>query len=367
MLKLGKRLKRMIAIGLVAVASLPGSVVNAEKIPFPEELSPMDAQMVAYGEMLGKEYFTAVSYSTLTYTANNEDTIGTYYSTCEGKINGDWQTEYGIPTGNGQFFNMPPEHYAFNDNINYFALTSFKDSEGNFKTTKSDIPTKLLIHNLMSSEEYIKYAVWNEKTGEGSCDASGSDERFKRHACYVYEYKGSIPNGERVMRIFLDKKTGLVAKIHTVETLIISGENGFKHVSDNQVYYEFPDYIEKPEMYKDYYVKDSVNVDRKPAPATVETKKESNVTVDKTTKSVEKKEVSFKVKGHKIKNNKLTLKKGEKVKLKVLNTTDKATFKAKGKSISINKKGKITAKKKGKSKITVKVGKTKYVIKVTVK
>ena len=112
-------------------------------------------------------------------------------------------------------------------------------------------------------------------------------------------------------------------------------------------------------------MKDDTKVERQLVPA--ESKKESNVTVDKTTKSVEKKEVSFKVKGHKIKNYKLTLKKGEKVKLKVLNTTDKATFKAKGKSISINKKGKITAKKKGKSKLTVKVGKTKYVIKVTVK
>ena len=365
MLKLGKRLKRMIAIGLVAVASLPGSVVNAEKLPFPEVLSPMDAQTVAYGEILGKEYFTAISYGTVTSVANGEETVGTYFSTCEGKINGDWQTEYGRPIGNGQFFNMPPEHYAFNDNLNYFTLTAYKDSEGSFKTIKTDNPTKILMHNLMGFEEYIKMATLKDGSGEGSCSASGSDERFKNHLCYVYEYKDSIPYGERQIVIFLDKKTGLMAELHMVDTQNFEGPNGYKLITDRQYFYEYPDYIEKPEIFKDYYVKDDTKVERQLVPA--ESKKESNVTVDKTTKSVEKKEVSFKVKGHKIKNNKLTLKKGEKVKLKVLNTTDKATFKAKGKSISINKKGKITAKKKGKSKITVKVGKTKYVIKVTVK
>lgn len=365
MLKLGKSLKRMIAISLVAVASLPGSVVNAEKLPFPEELSPMDAQRVAYGEMLGKEYFAAKSYCTLTYTANGEETIGTYYTTCEGKINGDWQTEYGKPLGNGQFFNMPPEHYTYNDNINYFTLTSFKDNEGNFKTTKTDNPTKFLIHNLLGYDEYIRSAVWNEKSGEGSCDASGSDKRFKSHACFIYEYRLPMPNGERVMNIFLDKKTGLVAEIHTVETIIVGGENGYKQVVDRQFFYEFPEYIEKPEMFKDYYVTDASADDSKQV--SEKTEKDSNVDADKKAKSVEKKKVTFKVKGHKIKNNKLTLKKGEKVKLKVLNAKGKVTFKAKGKSISISKKGKITAKKKGKSKITVKVGKTKYVIKVTVK
>ena len=161
MLKLGKRLKRMIAIGLVAVASLPGSVVNAEKLPFPEVLSPMDAQTVAYGEILGKEYFTAISYGTVTSVANGEETVGTYFSTCEGKINGDWQTEYGRPIGNGQFFNMPPEHYQYIDNLDYYSVYAYnKDGEMTFE--KNDQPSKFFINNLLVTELYIKREGQND-------------------------------------------------------------------------------------------------------------------------------------------------------------------------------------------------------------
>ena len=60
--------------------------------------------------------------------------------------------------------------------------------------------------------------------------------------------------------------------------------------------------------------------------------------------------------------------KGQKVKLKILGTKKKAKWSSSKKSVAVvNNKGVVTAKKKGKAKITAKIGKKKYVCKVTVK
>ena len=84
-----------------------------------------------------------------------------------------------------------------------------------------------------------------------------------------------------------------------------------------------------------------------------------------------KEENVLKVSAKGLKNNKLKIKKGKSVKLKVSGVSGakgKAKFKTSNKKVAtVSKKGKIVAKKKGTCKITVKVGKFKKVIKVTVK
>lgn len=74
----------------------------------------------------------------------------------------------------------------------------------------------------------------------------------------------------------------------------------------------------------------------------------------------------------KISKSKLTLKVGQSKKISVKNLTKKQQKKVKWSSsnkkvASVNKSGKVTAKKKGTAKITAKVGKKKYTCKVTVK
>lgn len=69
-----------------------------------------------------------------------------------------------------------------------------------------------------------------------------------------------------------------------------------------------------------------------------------------------------------LKNNKLTLKKGKSVKLKVTGSTGKVTFKSSKKKVaSVSKAGKVKALKKGKSTITVSAGGKTIKIKLTVK
>lgn len=73
-----------------------------------------------------------------------------------------------------------------------------------------------------------------------------------------------------------------------------------------------------------------------------------------------------------MKKNKLTLKKGKSAALTAVRmpvtSTEKITYKSSNKKIAaVSQKGKITAKKPGKAKITVKSGKKKVVITVTVK
>lgn len=73
-----------------------------------------------------------------------------------------------------------------------------------------------------------------------------------------------------------------------------------------------------------------------------------------------------------MKKNKLTLKKGKSATLTAvrmpITSTEKITYKSSNKKIAaVSQKGKITAKKLGKAKITVKSGKKKVVITVTVK
>ncbi len=73
----------------------------------------------------------------------------------------------------------------------------------------------------------------------------------------------------------------------------------------------------------------------------------------------------------KISNSKLTLKMGQSKKLSVRNLTKKQKKKVKWSSsnkkvASVSKSGSVKAKKKGTAKITAKVGKKKYVCKVTV-
>lgn len=363
MLKIKKALKRTIALGLIAVVGLPANAY-AQKLPFAEELSVSDAQMVAYGEMLGKEYFIAQSYTTMTYKENGEETVGTFYSTSEGKINGDWQSEYSKPLGNGQFFNMPPEHYQYIDNLDYYSVYAYnKDGEMTFE--KNDQPSKFFINNLLVTELYIKSAVWNEKGGNGSCDASGHDNRFKPHSCYIYNYTMSTPNSTKIIEIYLDKKTALMVHVNSYEETTFDYGNG--HVVTQTISskydYEYLDKLEKPELFKNYY--EDKNVDLKPVRQNSPTGEDEIKEVVKDAKNTVN--VSFKVKGHKIKNNKLTLKKGEKVKVKVLNANgQKITFKANGKAIKVNKKGKITAKKKGNAKLIIKVGKKKYTLKIKV-
>ena len=69
---------------------------------------------------------------------------------------------------------------------------------------------------------------------------------------------------------------------------------------------------------------------------------------------------------------KLTLKKGKSATLAVtvtpITSKEKVTYKSSNKKVAaVTSKGKITAKKPGKAKITVKSGKKKVVITVTVK
>lgn len=100
----------------------------------------------------------------------------------------------------------------------------------------------------------------------------------------------------------------------------------------------------------------------------------SNISATVTVK-VQKKAVTTKklaVTGKSIKKNKLTLKRKKSVTLKVTRTpvtsTEKITYKSSNNKIAtVSKKGKITAKKAGKAKITVKSGKKKVTIHVTVK
>ena len=100
----------------------------------------------------------------------------------------------------------------------------------------------------------------------------------------------------------------------------------------------------------------------------------SNVSATVTVK-VQKKAVTTKkltVTGKSLKKKKLTLKRKKSVTLKVTRTpvtsTEKITYQSSNKKIAtVSKKGKITAKKAGKAKITVKSGKKKVTINVTVK
>ncbi len=70
----------------------------------------------------------------------------------------------------------------------------------------------------------------------------------------------------------------------------------------------------------------------------------------------------------KLNYSKLTLYKGQKKQLKLKGTKKKAKWSSNRKTVvSVDKKGKITAKKKGTAVITAKVGKKKYKCKVTVK
>ncbi|HCT91783.1 MAG TPA: hypothetical protein DF613_10475 [Lachnospiraceae bacterium] len=95
----------------------------------------------------------------------------------------------------------------------------------------------------------------------------------------------------------------------------------------------------------------------------------------KVTVKVQKKAVATKkvtVTGKDIKKNKVTLKKGKSVTLTVeknpVTSTDKVTYKSSDKKVAtVSGKGKITAKKAGTAKITVKAGKKKAVITVQVK
>ena len=364
MLKFTKALKRTMALGLIAVVGLPTNAF-AEKLPFPEELSPQDAKMVAYGELLGREYFVAQAYTTITFKDGEEETVGNYYAKSEGKINGDWQYEYARPTGNGQFFNMPPEHHRYIDNLNYYDVYAFKKEDGTFDFQKSDKPSKFLINNLLAVEPYIAGGVWDEKGGTGSCDASGQDDRFKPHGCYIYRYSMPSPYGTKEIEFFLDKNTALLVHVNMFEKMTYDYGDGHvvTQTVDSKYYYDYPDKLEKPEFFKDYYL------DKKDDSKKVETKVENNAAnATKDNKESVSDKVTFKVKGHKIKNNKLTLKKGEKVKLKILNANgQKVTFKAKGKAIKVTKNGKITAKKKGSAKLIVKVGSKKYTLKIKVK
>lgn len=95
----------------------------------------------------------------------------------------------------------------------------------------------------------------------------------------------------------------------------------------------------------------------------------------KVTVKVQKKAVTTKklsVAGKSVKKNKVTLKKGKSVTLTVtknpITSTDKVTFKTSDKKVAVvTNKGKITAKKAGKAKITVQAGKKKVTVTVTVK
>ena len=69
-----------------------------------------------------------------------------------------------------------------------------------------------------------------------------------------------------------------------------------------------------------------------------------------------------------LKKNKVTLKRGKSLKLNVSTDAEKVTFKSsKKKVVSVTKTGKITARKKGTAKITVKAGELTKVITVKVK
>lgn len=69
-----------------------------------------------------------------------------------------------------------------------------------------------------------------------------------------------------------------------------------------------------------------------------------------------------------INKKRLTMYKGDTYKLKIYNTTKKVKWSSnKKKVVSVAKKGKITAHRKGKAVITAKVGKKKYICRVTVK
>ena len=93
------------------------------------------------------------------------------------------------------------------------------------------------------------------------------------------------------------------------------------------------------------------------------------------TVKVQKKAVTttkLSVTGKSLKKNKLTLKKGKSVTLTAVRTpitsTEKITYQSSNKKIAaVTSKGKVTGKKPGKAKITVKSGKKKVTISVTVK
>lgn len=70
----------------------------------------------------------------------------------------------------------------------------------------------------------------------------------------------------------------------------------------------------------------------------------------------------------KLNKTKITLNVGQKTKLKLKNCKKKITWSSSKKKVAaVNNKGAVTAKKKGKTKITAKTGKKKYVCQVTVK
>ncbi len=70
----------------------------------------------------------------------------------------------------------------------------------------------------------------------------------------------------------------------------------------------------------------------------------------------------------KISKTSVTLLKGQSINLKITGTTKKATWSSNKKSVAtVNSKGKVTAKKKGTATIIAKIGKKKYICKVTVK
>lgn len=98
--------------------------------------------------------------------------------------------------------------------------------------------------------------------------------------------------------------------------------------------------------------------------------KSKNVTI--VVKKVNIKTTDIKVRNKEVSNKRVTLKKGKKLALKVdlipFTTQDKLSYKSAKKSIAaVTNKGVITAKKAGKTKITIKSGKKKYILTVTVK
>ena len=94
----------------------------------------------------------------------------------------------------------------------------------------------------------------------------------------------------------------------------------------------------------------------------------NNGSSDSKVEPAAKEKTTLKVTAKGLRKNKVTLKKGKTLKLKVKTNKKKVTFKSSNKKVAtVSKAGKIKAKKKGKATITVKAGKKKVKIKVTVK
>ena len=95
--------------------------------------------------------------------------------------------------------------------------------------------------------------------------------------------------------------------------------------------------------------------------------KKGTATITVTNNGVSKK-VTIKVKKPKLNKSKKTMKKGKKFTLKITGGVGKAKFTSNNKKVAtVNKKGKIVAKKKGKATITVKTNGMKLKCKITVK